>query len=457
MTPLIPTPFLSEEKWQRLIEQINIRQVVPIIGPELSMVPNENGKQVPLLSVLASRLAKALNLPDAQPYDSLSRVVSAHLLKEPPGDRREIYVKLKLILRSLQVTPPPALSELARIDDFDLFITSSVDPLLMMALTQSGRDFDGKRNTLDFHPSNARDLPDPLPAAFLFHILGSQHTNPDFAVWEDDEMEFICGLIEHRDNLKNLFRQLQTQNLLFIGAPFTDWVVRFFLRAARKHQLSDPMRSTASEYIAARQETMGEPMVFFFDKFVRTTTVIKGDPSAFALELAARWQAQSAVGGSDDEFMTRLPDNLPRGFVFISYSHDDRTAAIHFARRLTEARIPVWLDKQRLQAGEHYENRLMHTVKNSCSFFISLVSVATENDSTRYVHKERAWAAERAVPSYVFYIPVVIDDTRNPKLEPRVFEKLHHYRAAKGEPDASFLALVRAHLDKFRNNIDVRS
>lgn len=451
------SPLLSEDQWQCLIDLISIRQVVPIIGPELSTVPDENSQSVPLRRLLAARLAAALKFPNPERYASISRVVCDHLLKKPPGNRQIVYTQLKLMLKDMQPSPPPlALTRLARISDFDLFICSSFDPLLALALEQNVPGFHRAHHVIDFHPNHARDLPDPLPCTLLFHILGSEHTNPDFAVWEDDEMEFVCGLIEHRQNLNNLFRQLKNRHLLFIGTPFTDWVVRFFLRTARNHQLSGPPRTEMAEYIAAPHDAMGEPMVFFFDKLVSTTTVINGDPTAFALELAARWQAKSTAGGSDADFMARMPEQLPRGFVFISYSHDDRAVAIRFARRLTEARIPVWLDKQRLQTGEHYEDRIRNTV-NCCDFFISLISTATESNPDRYVHKERRWAAGRATPSYAFYIPVVIDGTETPKQEPAEVKKIHYYRAIEGEPNPEFINMLRKYLVDRQYNIDVRS
>src|SRR6185437_9988038 len=95
--------------------------------------------------------------------------------------------------------------------------------------------FSAERGVIRFHPSGNPnrtsdaplsgriDSPCDLPATFsgtlIYHILGDYNTLPDFAVWEEDYMEFICGLLEHRDTLSNLFRLLGSRDLLLLGAP----------------------------------------------------------------------------------------------------------------------------------------------------------------------------------------------------------------------------------------------
>ena len=75
-----------------------------------------------------------------------------------------------------------------------------------------------------------------------------------------------------------------------------------------------------------------------------------------------------------------------------------------------------------------------------CSFFLSVISAATEGDANRYCHKERRWAAQRHVNGFVFYIPVVIDDTPEPTLEPPEFAEIHFDRLIRGVVTPSFAA-----------------
>ena len=110
---------------------------------------------------------------------------------------------------------------------------------------------------------------------------------------------------------------------------------------------------------------------------------------------------------------------MPKNAVFISYAHEDVTAAQRLADGLRLGRCDVWLDRERLEAGENWENTLEVQVKKHCSVFISLISQHTE-DSAGYCHRERKWAADRD-PDFGkegnFYIPVTIDGTKKDDLK----------------------------------------
>jgi hypothetical protein len=230
--------------------------------------------------------------------------------------------------------------------------------------------------------------------------------------------------------------------------------VRFFIRAARGRRLSEPREQGASEYLADQTANVGEPTIFFFNNLAKATRVIQGDPSAFVAELFARWKKSRDVSGSAQDFLARLSNEMPRGAVFISYSRNDSEAATRLGMRLAAANVPVWLDKERLHVGANYERNLEHAVRDSCSFFISLISAGTEADATRYVHKERGWAAGRFQDGFVFYLPVVIDNTRSVdvKLEPTCFAKIQRERFPGGEPTEEFIQRLRLYLETWRTS-----
>jgi hypothetical protein len=194
--------------------------------------------------------------------------------------------------------------------------------------------------------------------------------------------------------------------------------------------------------------------VFFFDNLAKATRVIQGDPSVFVAELFERWEKNRDVSGSAQDFLVRLSNEMPPGAVFISYSRADSEAATRLAMRLAAANVSVWLDKERLHVGANYERNLEHAVRDSCSFFISLISASSEADASRYVHKERAWAARRFQDGFVFYLPVVIDDTRSGdvKLEPACFAKIHRERFPGGEPSDAFIQRLRHYLELWRSS-----
>ena len=150
--------------------------------------------------------------------------------------------------------------------------------------------------------------------------------------------------------------------------------------------------------------------------------------------------------------LVQMSDEMPAGAVFVSYSRDDREAIATLVRGLIAAQIPVWIDKQRLSAGENYERSLEFAVKRDCSFFLSVISRATESDATRFVHTERRWAAQRHVDGFVDYIPIVIDDTQKPMLEPPEFLKIHFDWLPNGVVTPAFANKLRKWVEQYRDS-----
>ncbi|MBV9492092.1 MAG: toll/interleukin-1 receptor domain-containing protein, partial [Verrucomicrobia bacterium] len=247
------------------------------------------------------------------------------------------------------------------------------------------------------------------------------------------------------------FLLLKTRYLLFLGAPFHEWIVRFFLFVVKGGRFTDRRKDDIQAFLTDRAENLGEPLIFFFNQVVGTTRVIPGDPADFVEELTQRWNAEYGTATTGEEaLMIQMPDEMPRGAVFISYSRDDWDAIVTLVRGLRAAQIPVWVDKQRLHAGENYQRNLEFAVKSACSFFISVISRATESDSKRFVHTERRWAAQRHVDGFIYYIPIVIDDTVEPKLEPPIFVNTHFDRLPRGEVTAVFTDKLRKWVEEYR-------
>lgn len=440
--------FLDERHWRSLLRDIHGGQVLPVIGPELVTIPLADGCRVPLCRHLAAELAERLGVAlalDTPP--TLNSVACAWLLSGQSS--KGLYDELRELVDDLSAPPPQALLDLASITDFGLYLSSTFDPFMGQALQQMRPGFLPERGIGGFHPNTPRDLPQPLPNPFLYHILGTHNTYPDFVVWEEDYIEYVCGLLKWQDNLRLLFDQLHNRDLLLIGSPFCDWVVRLFLRVAKGKRFSEPRDQGRQDYVADEPAVVGQPTIFFYERQVGSTRIIPGHPRAFAGELARQWRERYAPAAQGD-LLQRMSDDLPRGAVFISYSRDDLTAATELARGLLAAQVPVWMDKGRLAAGENYDRRLEHAVKNDASFFISLISKATESDAARYVHQERAWAAQRHVDGFVFYVPVLIEDLPQVQREPPPFARLHRESLPGGRVTPAFAQRMQSLVEKYR-------
>ena len=108
---------LPQGFWDNLLDYIQDRTVIPVIGPELVTV-REGDRDVPLYRWVAERLAADLALPAAELAEGfdLNDVVSLHLRRR--GEREELYARIHRMLRNAALTPPEPLRALAGIPGF---------------------------------------------------------------------------------------------------------------------------------------------------------------------------------------------------------------------------------------------------------------------------------------------------------------------------------------------------
>src|SRR5215207_5329855 len=96
---------LQESFWDNLLDYIQDRTVIPVIGSELVTV-RDGDLDVPLYRWIAQRLAADLELPTAELAEGLdlNDVVSLHLRRR--GEREELYAQIHRMLRNAALTPP---------------------------------------------------------------------------------------------------------------------------------------------------------------------------------------------------------------------------------------------------------------------------------------------------------------------------------------------------------------
>lgn len=440
-------PNLDEDFWEDLLTLVDEGKVIPVIG---AGVVTRGDDQSPFYPWLARRLAERLGIPlESLPADiDLNRVATGHLLSR--GDGNALYTRLARILRDECPLPGQALLDLASIASFNLYLTTTFDPLLQMALDAVRNGGAGGTSVYAFSPGAiTKDLPvrrRDLPGTTVFHLLGRISSMPEYVVWEEDMLEFIFALNKNMPVMERLGRDLKDHGLLFLGLNFSDWLVRFFLRVSKQEPLSTPHVHRA--YLADNPDPFAtQSMVLFFGAVSRDIHVMRHDPVAFCAELAQRWKARhpSTDNGASD----RLPATtreMPRGAVFISYAREDEGAAANLVRALQAAGCIVWYDRERLQVGQDWHNSLEDEVKKRCGLFLSVISRTTESTRESYYHLERNWAAtraERLAHDAEFYIPVVIDDSPlEVTREPRCFRQVQATCLPGGAATSTFTERV---------------
>jgi hypothetical protein len=436
---------LDDDAWDDLLSFIEERRVIPIVGPELLQVSTDRGPRL-LYDWLAEKLAGRLNVDITslpQPY-TLNDVVCWFLAAR--GRREEAYVRLRSILKDANFEPPRALRRLAAITDFDLFVSTTFDPLLENAI--NAERFSGAPSTevLSYAPNRVADLTserEHLQRPVVYHLFGRLSASPTYVISDEDLLEFICALQSEHLAPEKLFHELEHNHLLFIGSNFSNWLARLFLRMAKRQRLSDPR--DVGEVLADDTTSQDERLMSFLQQVSVRTRIYMG-AERFVDELHTRWQARrkpsiAAVPlGSPARFLPparEMPDNA----VFISYAREDLQAVQQIKAGLEAAGITTWFDMDRLEVGDDYDLKIKRNIAR-CSYFIPVVSAATQRRLEGYFRREWSYAIDRVrnmADGALFILPVTVDGTRAADaLVPDKFKTLHFTELPGGVVPAEF-------------------
>jgi hypothetical protein len=439
---IIQPNTLDEDAWDDLLSFIEERRVIPIVGPEMLQVATPSGPKL-LYAWLAERLAAKLNVDPAQlplPY-TLNDVVCLFLAAR--GRREEAYVRLRGILRDANFEPSPTLRRLAAITDFDLFVSTTFDPLLENAINLER--FGGAPSTevISYAPNRVTDLPgerERWNRPVLYHLFGRLSASPTYVISDEDLLEFICALQNEHLAPEKLFHELEHNHLLFIGSNFSNWLARLFLRMAKRQRLSDPR--DVGEVLADDSTSQDERLMAFLMQVSVRSRVFTG-AERFVNELHTRWSARQRTApavGSVTRFAPPARE-MPDRAVFISYARDDLQAVQQIKAGLEARGVITWFDMDQLEGGDDYDRKIRRNIER-CSYFIPVVSAATQRRHEAYFRREWNYALDRArnmADGAVFLVPVTIDATNpNEALIPDKFKSVHFTHLPGGQVTPEF-------------------
>ena len=453
----------GEDQWESLLAWIEEKEVIPVVGPELITITDpRDGEPKRLETWVAGELKAKLGIVspagnDVKGVASMDEVVRAHL--RGGGSARQIFPLIRNLLRESQFEPPEALKKLARITDFNLYISTTFDSLLLDAINEER--FEGKDGTdvYSYAPNRVEDIPGPrksLERPAVYHLLGKAAAVPRYAICEEDYLEWITGLQSATYTPELLCGELHHSQLLLLGLGYSNWLARFFLRMAKGHRLSEPREF--GEVVAESYLTGDSGLVMFLKTFSRDTALCGGENGAcvFVDELYRRWEEQRGGSAASRVTISSRPGpsrflpperEMPPGAVFISYSRDDIEAVKRLKSGLDAAGIPTWFDMDRLESGDDYRQKIENNIR-TCSFFIPVMSKTTASRSEGFFRREWYWACDRMMAmaeGALFILPVIIDDSAlEESRAPELFTRVNFTALPGGEPTAAFVERLQS-------------
>jgi hypothetical protein len=399
---------------------------------------------------VAEKLAVRLgvNVAELPEHYTLNDVVCWFLAAR--GRREEAYVRLRSIIKDANFEPSPALRKLAAITDFDLFVSTTFDPLLETAINLER--FGGAPTTevLSYSPNRIADLPaerDQLQRPVVYHLFGKLSASPTYVISDEDLLEFICALQSEHLAPEKLFHELEHNHLLFIGSNFTNWLARLFLRMAKRQRLSDPR--DVGEILADNHTSEDSRLMSFLQQVSVRTRVYMG-AERFVEELYDRWLARrkpaaAAAGAAPLRFMPPARE-MPDHAVFISYAREDLAAVQAIKAGLEAAGIVTWFDMDRLEVGDDYDRKIQRNIAR-CSYFIPVISTTTQRRHEAYFRREWSYALDRVrnmADGALFILPITIDATTAAEaIVPDRFKSLHFTQLPGGSVPDEFAQRLR--------------
>jgi hypothetical protein len=382
------------------------------VGPDAVVVEGDRGRR-PFIDYLAVQVEELLELePTENP--TLNEVACRFLARAGPQRMAEIYISVQLALKESRFEPPEVLRKLAGIRAFHLYVTTTFDDLLRRAIDLER--FGGAERTrkVAYSPAGVGDLPAPLSSfadPVVYHLLGRASAAPEYAVTEEDTLEFMHSLQSEERRPKQLLEELKPRSLLIIGSGYPDWLTRFFLRIARCERLL--VAQSQAGVVAEENAGAAAPLETFLRYFSGQTRIYQGGALAFVDELAERWARHTAGRAEDPPGPGPADPAAVEHAIFISYASEDRDTAAALAAALVRAGLPVWFDRGGGLEGGVLWRRTIRRQIQTASIFVPLLSPHVLTSARRFFRVEWRIAGEiapAAPESLPFVVPVKIGE-----------------------------------------------
>lgn len=484
----------NDEFWDLLLAHIEEGNVVPVIGPEV-LTLDQQEKNKTFYRLVAEELLKHFEVkysddelrdPSDLPcytapvqlrrgFELVDAVCAISKIKQKPLDEFHVVVNkiIKQFVAKYQNSIPKSLLSLASIETLSLFVSTTSDDLLARAINLVRHE--GLTNVceIEYAPNlssdKIRDLPENWKTSqgAVFYLFGKTSAGQSNAIHEEDMLEWVYNLQRDAEaGPENLLKLIRGKHLLFIGCPLNDWLGRFLLRTSNSTRLVD--RRENYEFVVFDPVSMDPGFRLFLERFSTNSKLCYDKAGDFIDELLRRWrkikpplQKNASLDLSVGELDQYMVKQKPA--IFISYASQDYKAAKKLCQQLQAIAGDddiAWLDKDGgLTAGDEWENVIRRTISKDCKLFIPLISRHTQQRNEGVFRKEWAWAIQRdtGILGKSFIIPLKIDqetvDTPQDKLLINErFKELHMRDAVDGDMSDDLLEEFKLLIRKLRRN-----
>lgn len=442
--------------------------VIPVIGPQLSDVIYE-GQVRKTSEVVNELLIQKLGIdPSALPARySIDDIAATWRAKG--GQTQQLHRKISSILSRADWEPGPTLTQLASLNCFRFFVSTTFDLFLEKALNRVR--FGGESSTVSMQYLNESSKEEDIPRGveqsghpIVYHLFGTRSSGR-YGVTEADLLEYVSALLNDSTQPKRLFQLLKSHHLLFLGTGFKGWLNRFFLRATRATNMTqsrsandflvDPEINQSADEVRFLANCSGDCRIYPQDQmggFLDALQAEVGDYNPVGTE----GTTTLSIPASDEEDASGPPETsvidlaeakADVGSIFLSYARDDSEATRRVYERLKQEGLDVWMDVHKLQSGD-WLKVIERNIKASWLFIPILSKTMTSDLSPRVFREEWKMAFDinkRFFGTNVVFIhPLRVDDVDLGAEGVDLFSSFHVPHAPEGDLSAPDIEEIKA-------------
>lgn len=430
----------NDRIWDIILDAIEQRRIVPIIGDEFFYVDSGLGqvnyKQY-VLDVLVEKFDKFNLSQNVRPDFNLvaDSIKLSNQMQSVMGtfkDSTSIYYEINDIVKKTPIVCEPCLAAFLTAFKFPLILSTSYIPGLEAIFNNNVtiKAYD-KTPRVDISEVNVNK-------PTLYYLFGKcSKANRTYMVTEDDLLDYMHYWHNLETRPQKLSEYLNDKFLLLLGCSYPNWLFRFFWHSIKNFNLLSGNEGVKG--IVASNMLDEDNEISRFLSRIDTRGYVN---AKFLMEelTKKRHVEKITIEEKGEEFSNNNHD------IFVSYSHEDKELAAKVAGKLEYYGATVWFDSSALIGSDLYDQIIQEKIA-TCQRFVPILSQTTAKTQRGYFRKEWSLALDelkfRLGSPYI--APICVDDVDiNQPLIPKEFRDPHILNYYSEDFDADIKKLIRS-------------
>lgn len=294
--------------WDIFFTLLKRKLIVPVIGSDLVLIKTGKDLSLTLAEHITNQLAKQLKLDNNNL--TLCQFISKHQNSTVVKSLvKHIYNEIDV--ENIDFKP---LRKLAKITDFDTFITTNFDGYFDTAVKSVRKNQNIQVVNMALKPQG-NSLTKGIEDAIIFNIFGNIRSNTGFAKTGNELLEYTFSINENNFQNKLLKEKTDDKSFLFIGNDLPDWLIPIFMRSVSNEPFENA--ENIKFIVENEKDTMSSFYSFINNsqlEYYKSQNNYKSNSLSFIDELYNKWkqlnEKQLPVKYQKSVFISALPEHI---------------------------------------------------------------------------------------------------------------------------------------------------